>query len=185
MTDPSHEDCAAYLRCLVYDLYVLATAIDLLRNSEDFGQTEALKTAGLVKMRAIHNFFFAKCQDSIKMTFFDRYSPCKPQESPFAGDVEQWLTKQSIDTFVIHLDKARVTKKLEKDDESSGKKKGDDLPQPKFDRGSHAVIGASIQLMIQAHDFVDSILHHPDFPPLSFFGQKYWRGFNSTLDGLV
>jgi hypothetical protein len=170
---------------LVYDLYVLATAIELLRNSEDFGQTEVLKTAALVKMRAIHNFFFAECQDSIKMAFFDCYSPSKPQKSPFAGGTEQWLTKQSIGTFVVHLDKARVTKKFEKDDKWSGKKKGDDLAQPKSDKGNHAVVEASIQLMIQAHDFVDSILHNPDFPRLSFFGQKYWRGFNSTLDGLV
>lgn len=183
----SHKELSEYLRCVIYDLYILAVSVENLKKSKDFALTEVFKTSGLLKLRAIHHFFFPprKCRDSIKLNMFDCYNPKNPTDKTLDASVEEWLTMQSIHTYCVHLDKERVTKKFKEDDEESGKKKGDPLPQPKFKQGNHAVIEATIKLMTQAYDFVDSILRHPDFQGLNYFGQFYWRGFTSTLDRLI
>ena len=59
MDTHSHEDLAAFLRCLIYDLYVLSTAIERLRAAERFGEVEVLKTSGLIKLRAVSCPFHA------------------------------------------------------------------------------------------------------------------------------
>lgn len=179
----THEDRAGYLRCLIYDLYVLATAIGELEKTDDYGLGEVYKTAAQLKLRAVHDFFFRPgAMDSIKLSMFDCYTPMAPQANPLTTN--DWLTLQSIHTFVVHLDTARVTKKYAKDDPLTGAKKGDPLPQPKFNRGDQAVIDASKQLMEQAKTFVESIMNHKEFPGLDSlgrFGKRYWVGFQEKL----
>ncbi len=184
---PSHEELSEYLRCVIYDLYILAVSIENLKKSKDFALIEVFKTSGLLKLRAIHHFFYPpdKCRDSIKLKMFDCYTPKNPTDKALDSSVEKWLTMQSIHTYVVHLDKSRVTKKFEKDDTASGKKEGDPIPQPKFEQGNGAVIEASMKLMTQAYDFVDRIRCHPDFQGLNYWGQKYWNGFSSTLNRLT
>ncbi len=177
----THDDRAGYLRCLIYDLYVLASAVSEMKETDNYALTEVYKTAAQLKLRAVHDFFFRpKAQDSIKLNMFDCYGPMKPKKNPLNKNA--WLTLQSIQTYVVHLDKARVTKKYEKDDKLSGAKKGDNLPQPKFDKGNQSVIDASKKLMEQAKEFVESVLKHKDFPGIDRkFGKRWWIGFQEKL----
>ena len=176
----THKDRAAYLRCLIYDLYVLATAVREVETTTDYALNEIYKAAALLKLRAVHDFFFRlNASDSIKLSMFKCYNPTTPQWNPLNRNT--WLTRQSINTYVAHLDKARVTKKYEREDRSTGKKKGDSPPQPKFDRGDRAVINASKQLMGQAKEFVESVLTHKEFAGLNDRGKGYWVGFQAKL----
>lgn len=103
---------SGYLKCLIYDLYALATAIDELKQTEDYALKEVYKTAGLVKLRAIHDFFFRPEANTIKLSMFDHFNPKKPENNALKKC--DWLTLESINTYVAHLDKRRITKVYEK-----------------------------------------------------------------------
>lgn len=179
----THDDRAGYLRCLIYDLYVLSTAVSEMTKTNDYALTEVYKTVAQLKLRAVHDFFFRPCvRDSIKLKDFDCYTPTTPKTNPLKKNA--WLTLQSIQSYVVHLDRVRVAKKHEKNDDSGGAKIGASLPQPKFEKGNKAVIAASAQLMEQAKEFVESVLNHNDFPGLNAFGKRYWDGFRKRLYGV-
>jgi hypothetical protein len=57
MPNPSHDDLAQYLRCVVYDLHVLALATEAMIKEKDPGQSEVNKTAALIKLRAVYDLF--------------------------------------------------------------------------------------------------------------------------------
>lgn len=168
MADPSHDDLAGYLRCVIYDLYVLALATEAMVEESDQGPSEVNKTAALVKLRAVYDFFHRpSVKDSIKVAMFDRYSPKKPLSSGTKWST--WLTHQSINTYIVHLDIERVTKVY---------------AQPKFNRGELAVMQTALGFMKDAQQFVASVMQHPDSVDLNDRGMRWWNEFNDALPRL-
>ncbi len=168
MTTPTHDECAGYLRCLIYDLNVLATATHGMMTEPDEPLVEAYKTAALVKLRTVYDFFHRPAaSDSIKLRMFDAYSPDVPPHR--TRDWDQWLTHQSINTYVVHLDTERVSKTVR---------------QPKFSRGERAVLRTAVACMNEARTFVDSVVAHEDFTGLNVFGNRWQTQFLKTLDRL-
>jgi hypothetical protein len=168
MAHPSHDDLAGYLRCVVHDLFVLALATEAMIKESGHGLSQVNKTAALVKLRAIYDFFHRpSAMDSIKVAMFDRYSPQRP--SPVRTEWNTWLTLQSINTYVVHLDIERVTKVY---------------PQPKFKRGERAVLRTAVQFMKDAQKFVASVMEHPESVKLNDRGMHWWKEFNDALPRL-
>lgn len=168
MAVPSHDELAGYLRCIIYDLFVLAVATEKMVAESDHGLSEVCKTAALVKLRAVYDFFHRpSALDSIKLAMFDCYSPEKPVF--VETDWATWLTRQSINTYVVHLDIERVTKVI---------------PQPKFKRGERAVLQTAVAFMKDAQKFVVSVMGHRDFDGLNDCGTRWWNEFNDVLPRL-
>lgn len=167
-TTPTHDQLAGYLRCVIYDLFVLAKATDKLIEESDHGLTEVYKTAALVKLRSVYDFFYRPdVTDSIKLIMFNCYSPKKP--TSISDEWDTWLNHQSINTYIVHLDVERVTK---------------DSPQPKFNRGNRAILRTAVALMKDAREFVGSVLSNDEFAGLNGLGKRWWNQFNSVLNRL-
>ena len=168
MTTPSHGQLAEYLRCLIYDLNVLATSTEKMITEADDRIVEAYKTAALVKLRTVYDFFHRpKASDSIKLQFFQAYAPTVSAQRTQNWD--QWLTHQSINTYVVHLDIGRVSKIV---------------AQPKFSQGERAVLRTAVALMNDAREFVDSVVANQDFVGLNDFGNRWREQFIDTLTRL-
>jgi len=168
MTTPSHDELAGYLRCLIYDLNVLATSTEKMMAESDDRIVEAYKTAALIKLRTVYDFFHRPtASDSIKLQMFQVYNPTVPP--PQSQNWDTWLTHQSINTYVVHLDVERVTKTV---------------PQPKFSRGERAVLRTAVALMNDAKQFIDGVAGHCDFVGLNSFGTRWRTEFVDTLNRL-
>jgi hypothetical protein len=170
----THEELAAYLRCLIYDLDILATCVQEMKRNPKGHLMDVCLNAGSVKLRAIHDFFFRpEACDSIKLWMFDCYEPKKPAKEPSLWD--KGLTLQSIHTYVVHLDVQRHTGR-----DKNGKR----IVQP-GGRGVPRVIKTAIALMKQARTFVESLKAHPPFQGLNEHGKRWWAHFCRTLDQLT
>jgi len=168
MTTPSHDELAGYLRCLIYDLNVLATSVEKMMEESDDRIVEACKTAALVKLRTVYDFFHRpRACDSIKLRIFQVYNPTLPPHRSQKWDT--WLTHQSINTYVVHLDVERVTKSV---------------PQPKFKRGERAVLRMAVALMNDAQQFIESVVGHQEFVGLNKLGTRWRAEFVDTLNRL-
>lgn len=129
---------------------------------------QAHMTAALVKLRTVYDFFHRPtASDSIKLHVFQVYNPTVPPHQ--AQNWDTWLTHQSINTYVVHLDVERVTKTV---------------PQPKFSRGEWAVLRTAVALMNDAKQFIDSVTGHQDFVGLNNFGTRWRAEFVDTLNRL-
>jgi hypothetical protein len=168
MRTPSHDELAGCLRCLIYDLNVLATSTERMMTESDDRLVEAHKTSALVKLRTVFDFFHRPAaSDSIKLQMFQVYNPNVPP--PHSQNWDTWLTHQSINTYVVHLDVERVTKTV---------------PQPKFSRGERAVLRTAVALVNDAKDFIDSVSGHQEFVGLNSFRTRWRAEFVDTLNRL-
>ena len=154
MSSPTHDELAQYLRCLIYEMHILALATERMVKEPDKVSAEVYKTAALIKLRTIYDFFHRPtASDTIKISMFKDYKAKTPK--PLGKDWDTWLNHQSINTYVVHLDKDRVTKIF---------------PQPKFSKGENAVLHTTISLLHDAKEFVDSVIDHKDFVGLNEYG---------------
>lgn len=173
---PTHKDLAAYLRSVIYELYVLAICVQQMkkdpRGRDDL--TEACVNAGCMKLRSICKFFFhPNAQDSIKLKWFKkRYDPYIPNKQHVTG--EPGFSVQSLETWVCHLDIGRATRK---------DKNGTPVAQPGA-RGIPRTVKTSVQMMKEARRFVQGILQHRDFVGLNKHGKRWWNRFEQTLSQL-
>lgn len=165
---PSHEELAGFLRCLVYDMNVLASSTEAMLNEGDDRIAETHKTAALVKLRSVYDFFHRPtASDSIKLSHFQCYSPIVPPT--FTREWDPSLTHQSINTYIVHLDRRRIAKSV---------------PQPKFARGERAVLRTAVALMRDGRNFVESVLRHADCRGMNTYGNRWWHEFLETLPRL-
>ena len=168
MATPSHSDLAGYLRCLIYDLNVLAASTEAMIKEADDRLVEVYKTAALVKLRTVYDFFHRPAaSDSIKSALFHVYAPTVPPARTQCWD--PWLTHQSINTYVVHLDIERVVKTV---------------PQPKFEKGERAILRTAVEMMADARKFVDSVVNHADFAGLNPCGKRWREQFEQGLQRL-
>ena len=139
----SNENLGECLRCVIYDMCVLAQTTETLVTSDDQALQEVAKTAALIKLRTVYDFFHRPdATDTIKVSLFADFSPSLPES--FVRQWDDWLTHQSINTYVAHLDLRRVTKTI---------------PQPKFERGEIAILRTVVRVLEDALEFVDSIIN--------------------------
>lgn len=160
---PTPVELSQYLKCLVQDLYLLANATEGMAEAKSEEQADVNKAMALVKLRTVYDFFHRPgATDSIKVALFDGYSPVKPKSRPKEWDM--WLTHQSVNTYVTHLDKERITGQI---------------PQPKFGRGERVVLATALEFMRDAKEFVDSLTGQ--LPPFDAFGRRWQLSFANAL----
>lgn len=63
MKRSSHKELADYLKCVIYDLYVLATAVETIAEAKSHELAEVGKTAALVKLRTVYDCFASSKRD--------------------------------------------------------------------------------------------------------------------------
>lgn len=168
MQHHSHHELAEYLRCVIYDLFVMANATERMVKETDHALIEVYKTAALIKLRAVSKFLLGTGGDSIRRKWFRRYSP-KYDTSSINWDAK-WLKPKSIEKYVAHLDKERVTK-------------GE--PQPKFREGKIAILKTAISVIAVGQQFVNSIMQHDDFAGLNDWGTRWLKEFNESYTRLI
>jgi hypothetical protein len=79
MKTPPPKDLSAYLKCFVYDLYVLAAAVESMTEARDNDQAEVSKTAALIKLRTVYDFLHRPTAcDTIKRSMFAGCNPAMP-----------------------------------------------------------------------------------------------------------
>lgn len=181
---------AAKLRCVLYEAFTLAITVQALRHeqwrgdlcypvpTDEFNPSEVLKSAALIKIRLLHDFLytdkhdddFTLCRD------FKKYGFAQPLTEPkFVGlDGGEMFTRKSINKFVAHLTKQRITKPK-------------CIPQPKFQEGKEATITNSILILRDMGKVATKIINNTQFVPPAIKPEwfyAYLDGFRTALSRL-
>ena len=175
------------LRCVLYELYVLASAVQALRfdgwpsamryqhpTLGSFDPSKCAENAALVSFRTLHGFFYnPKSGDDFSLAQFAAFYPnwrSKMSSPPqFRGFSKGHMyNKHSIDKFIAHLTWTRINKPM-------------CIPQPKFKRGRDDTIYNAIALCKDAKAIVEDILNAPSFPGLEKDGQGFYDLFLEAM----
>ena len=183
--NPSHYEgekpaAASILRCVLYEAFTLAITIQALQSikwpadvlyavpvGEPFGPGEVLKHAALMKMRLLYDFLYQRSVDDFcAAKDFTQFGVSAPLKIPAlqGWDGGPLFTRKSINKFVAHLSKARITKPK-------------CIPQPKFTPGLEATLANAKLILADVEAFASGIVGHRDFAWADDWGPSYWDGF--------
>lgn len=179
---------ARILRCVLYEAFTLAMTLQSLQlktwpaevcyhlEVADFDPTEILKQAALLRIRLLYDFLYnEKSKDEFSVSRnFARYGFDGPLDIPdglvgLQGCGE--FSKNSINKFVAHLKKARITKPK-------------CTPQPRFESGRAATVGNAMVILDDVDKFVSRVIAHPDFDKLEDWGKSLLDGFRDAMSRL-
>ena len=175
---------ARILKCVLYEAFTLAITLQSLDTTKwpdemsydvpvgHLRPDEVLKNAALMKIRLLYDFLYnAESKDdfTIAKSFFHygyNQPLVPPQLTGFHGD--QMFTRKSINKFVAHLTKARITKPK-------------CTPQPKFREGLRATIENAKLILTDIDAFVSRVVAHDEFIKLDCWGEAYLAGFRAAM----
>jgi hypothetical protein len=176
------------LRCVLYEAFTLAITLQALNVEdwpeemcyelpvENYDPKEVLKKAALVKIRLLFDFLYnEKSKDEFTLSGqFKKYGFETPLDIPDAlvglqGRGE--FDKKSINKFVAHLTKARITKPK-------------CIPQPRFRKGHAATVANAKAILRDVDKVVTQVTTHPEFDGLEDWGQSFLQGFRAALSRL-
>lgn len=175
---------ACILRCVLYEAFTLAITVQTLGVKSwppelcyklpvaDYDPQEVFKSAALMKIRLLYDFLYneEKSDDFTVRHNFSRYGFDKQLPKPEMVGLQggKMFTKQSINKYVAHLTKARITKPI-------------CIPQPKFERGLQATLDNARLILQDMDSFTSKVVNHPDFSGLEDWGQSFLDGFRAAL----
>lgn len=175
---------ARVLRCVLYEAFTLAMTVQALGLKSwppalcyrlpvaAFDPQEVLRSAALMKIRLLYDFLYRDntTDDFAISKNFSRYGFNQPLSTPALVGLQggNMFTRKSINKFVAHLTKARVTKPK-------------CIPQPRFEKGLHAICKNGMLILKDVESFASRVVSHPDFPGLEDWGQSYLDGLRTAL----
>ena len=175
---------ARILRCVLYEAFTLAITVQTLRVKSwpdelrynlpvaDFDPQEVLKSAALMKIRLLYDFLYNEktTDDFAAWRNFSRYGFDQPLPKPALVGLQgrDMFTKKSINKFVAHLTKARITKPT-------------CIPQPRFQKGLQATLDNAKLILRDVDSFTSKVIEHEDFPGLEDWGQSFLDGLRAAL----
>lgn len=180
------------LRCVLYEMWMLANAVQVLRKNDwpdemiyqhpklkQFDPSELIKRSALVSFRILLVFLYPPNEeergDDFQLKDFSAFGADQnafPQPRFIGFEDGGPFTKESINKYIAHLTWTRINKSK-------------CIPQPKFKKGTEAIVQNSRTLLNDAWRFVKTVTKHADFPPFqsdSAFG--YLAMFNEAMKRL-
>ena len=210
--DPKHfmgnpVDDAEILKCILYDMFSLALAIQALARTDwppsmryelfppqdskhkggQFDPDEALKIAALVKIRILYDFLYNPCSgddfQALPLSQCGRTQNKLPQDfSQYGVDGSRFTNKSEIDRLA---DEKTFTKK------SVSKYvahlveerilKPECIPQLKFTAGRKTVTKVALLVLEDALRFVEQVVEHTDFPGHTDWGTGYEKATREAI----
>lgn len=175
---------ARILRCVLYEAFTLAMTVHTLRVKSwpdelrydlpvaDFDPQEVLKSAALMKIRLLYDFLYndKTPDDFAAWRNFSCYGFNQPLPKPALVGLQggDMFTRKSINKFVAHLTKARITKPK-------------CMPQPRFQKGLQATLDNAMLILRDVDSFATKVVDHNDFPGLEDWGQSFLDGLRCAL----
>ena len=180
---------ARVLKCVLYEAFTLAIALRALESNlwpeemrydvpvGQFDPREVMKHAALMEIRLLYDFLYSSdSEDDFAVSKnFSRYGYTQPLATPnWTGlDGGSMFTRTSINRFVAHLTKSRITKPV-------------CTPQPELGEGLRATARNARRILKDVEAFANRVVAHPDFSGLDEdeWGCSYLRGFRTALERL-
>lgn len=178
---------SAILRCVLYEGLTLAITIQLMKSTSwpqkftykiprgTLTPSDSLMSSALLKFRMLYEFLYESPEgDSFSVACnFPEYYQGKPLPKPaFVGRPHDLaIEKPSVNKFVAHLTKARITKPK-------------CIPQPKFGSGQAAAIANAEIVLGDLRRFTGIVVEDPRFSGLDNWGQQYLNGLDQALSYL-
>lgn len=188
VSNPSHYDGArvtpeAVLRCVLYEAFTLMICVQSMSTSWNpnlvydvpdgtFDPNEPLKQNALLKIRLLYDFLYADSSkdDFQACTNFSKFGVTQQLPPPqlVGFDGKHMFTRKSINKFVAHLTKARITKPK-------------CVVQPKFGPGVESTIDNSVLIATDVLKLSRKVIAHQAFGTLDEWGDSYFDGLNEAL----
>jgi hypothetical protein len=170
---------------VLYEAFTLALALQSIEEATwgsslhynlrvgRFDPSEVLHSAALVKIRLLYDFLYnSDSTDDITLQDFSQYGFSNPLIIPqelVGCEGQGEFKKNSINKFIAHLTKARITKP-------------ECTPQPsKFEQGRSVTVTNAKAVLRDVDRFVRQVINHPDFSGLDNWGESYLDGFRAVM----
>jgi len=184
--DPATPERIA--KCVLYEAFTLAMSVQLLRYKDwpasmiydlpkgPKNPSEDAKIAALIKIRILYDFLYnTESSEGIKLTkHFAQFGFDQPYPDPGLVGFQPGciFTKGSINKFIVHLTKQRITKPK-------------CIAQPKFQRGDDAIAENTLLILADIEKFISALQTHADFGDLDEFAESYLQGFREARKRLT